>query len=254
MRRSSGIGIALVVLALGLPGCSEDVLDGVGPSVSTTVVTDSLTFDDMLEIDIDTAAGDIEVVAVDSQTATVTRTFRYSGDDAPEATAEVRGSARTLELYHDCSGFEQCSVSYRVESPALMTLDLASASGSLAVTGMELPVKADTASGSITLTDLSGEATASTASGSITGTGLAVVRLYADTASGSIRLTFVAEPEAVTAESSSGSVRVFVPGGPYDVEADSTSGSVDIDIATDPASDRIIRVSSTSGSVEVGPA
>ena len=252
MRNSRGFVIlvtAFVGFALG--GCSEDVLDGLS-SVSTTVVTDSLSFDDVMQIDVDTAAGDIEVVAGSSQTVSVTRTFRYSGDEAPEATAEVRSG--TLELYHDCSGFERCSVSYRVEAPALMALDLASASGSITVAAMTGAVWADTASGSITLTDLSGEIRADTASGSITGTGLASARVDADTASGSIRFTFTAEPDSVVAESSSGSVRVFVPGGPYNVDADSTSGSVDIEIATDPAAGSSIRVKSTSGSVEVGPA
>ena len=114
-------------------------------------------------------------------------------------------------------------------------------------------VHARSSAGSVRATGLTGVVELSSSAGSVSGTGLRSTEVAASSSAGSTKVAFVAPPRRVDATSSAGSVEVVVPRGSaaYLVDAGSSAGSSNVDVRTDPASDRTIRAHSSAGSVTV---
>lgn len=242
--------LAAAALMLLLVGCGEDLLDETAP---TTRESDSLVFDEPVDrINIDSAAGDIEIVRSETGGVTVERTFRYSGDHRPDTTQSLSGG--TLTLRANCSGRVRCAVDYVVGAPADVALDLDSASGDVSITDVVGAIEVNSASGNVRLAKVGGKIALHTASGSVRGSELLCSQLEVDSASGSIELALATEAEQVEIDSASGNVTLRVPGGPYRVDTDSASGAVTIDIATDPSATGRITVHTASGSIRLLPA
>ena len=257
--------LAIVVFVLLAAACNG-VID-VGP---TETVSDTFEFVDPIDtLRIDNPAGEVDISGTDGDTATVDRTIRYTGDDRPDTTAEVSGG--TLRLDIDCDLRSRCEVDYVIKLPSSVDLDanLASAridvqtisgevrintaSGSVRLTEIIGDVNVNGASGSIRLSGVDGDLDLNCASGSIDGTGLSAEVVEVDVASGSVELAFDNSVNLMVINSASGSITVDVPGEPYRVETDSSSGDVDINIATDPGSDRSITVETASGDITINP-
>ncbi|MEV5555536.1 DUF4097 family beta strand repeat-containing protein [Nonomuraea wenchangensis] len=182
-------------------------------------------------------SGTVELTGVDRRTVRVTERLAWR-KHKPETSHEVRGG--TLNLEHECpSTFGvgaigvECEVSYRVEVPK----------------GVRVEVTSD--SGDLTLSGLSGEVRVSSDSGTIQADGLAGGRVTARSDSGDVALAFTGQPDEVTTENDSGHTVVRVPAGPYRVVAKTDSGDKRITADNDASAPRSIKVSSDSGDLEV---
>ncbi|MET8991160.1 DUF4097 family beta strand repeat-containing protein [Nonomuraea wenchangensis] len=188
-----------------------------------------------LRVEVD--SGTVELVGSDRRTVRVTERLSWR-KNKPETRHEVRDG--TLNLAYECPdtfgagaiGVE-CEVSYRVEMPK----------------GVRVEVGSD--SGDLTLSGLAGEVRVRSDSGAIQADGLAGGKVTATSDSGDMTLEFTGQPDAVTTETDSGHTVVRVPAGPYRVEAKTDSGDKRITAANDASAPRSIKVSSDSGDLEV---
>ncbi|WP_329398629.1 hypothetical protein [Streptomyces melanogenes] len=160
----------------------------------------------------------------------------------------------TLKLRPECDGTFAltslgCSVQLDLTVPAGVALKVNSGSGTVRVSGLTGPVDVDGGSGSVKLYGVRGPIDASVGSGSFSGAAIASTEAEVHSGSGHAELEFVTPPRRVTASTGSGSVDLRVPvGSHYRVEGAKGSGTRDIeDSLPDPASDRLIKVSSGSG-------
>ncbi|MFD9487885.1 DUF4097 family beta strand repeat-containing protein [Streptomyces sp. NPDC059991] len=164
----------------------------------------------------------------------------------------------TLRLRPECDGRFAvtslgCSVELDLTVPAGVALKVNSGSGTVRVSGLTGPVDVDGGSGSVKLYGVRGPINASVGSGSFSGAAIGSTVAEVHSGSGHAELEFVTPPREVTASAGSGSVDLFVPpGSRYRVEGTKGSGARDIkDSLRDPASDRLITVSSGSGAATV---
>ncbi|MCT9087784.1 DUF4097 domain-containing protein [Streptomyces sp. ASQP_92] len=165
----------------------------------------------------------------------------------------------TLKLRTRCVGFVDqvfgnCQVDLDLAIPATTRLTVRSGSGETVIRDLSAPVDIRSGSGSIKLTGLAGTVSAKTGSGELRTSQLTSPYVTLNTGSGSLDATFSAAPRQVTARTGSGSVTVTVPEGTrYRVSGSSGSGSRDIqDELLDNNSDRLLKLSTGSGSVNVG--
>jgi DUF4097 and DUF4098 domain-containing protein YvlB len=184
----------------------------------------------------DTSTGSVEVRAgaLGSQVR-VDRRLSWSFV-APAATSTVDGD--TLRLEGDCDQgwtWGDCSVDYDITVPPGTALDIRSATGAVEVQGTD------------------GDLSVTTSTGSLELTGLRSPNVDARSSTGSLELTFVDPPTRVTATTSTGSVEVVLPddGTRYRVDARTSVGSREVQVPSDPGSDRTIDARTSVGSVEV---
>jgi DUF4097 and DUF4098 domain-containing protein YvlB len=146
-----------------------------------------------------------------------------------------------------------CSVHYDVQVPVGFDVVARVDNGRLQVVGTEGSVDATSSNGSIALVDVRGDISVSSDNGSIEGDGLVATTVSARSSNGSIDLGFVEAPTIVEADSDNGSVEVRLPdvAGGYRVDQDTDNGSTDLEVATDPESERHITVTSDNGDVRV---
>ncbi|WP_336209233.1 DUF4097 family beta strand repeat-containing protein [Nonomuraea sp. LPB2021202275-12-8] len=225
--RTSGVIAGSLALAALLAGCGI-----AGPLQEDTAsydVTEKVT-----ALQVETDAGDIEVIESDRQGIHVTERITWR-KNKPVTSHGTRGG--TLTLAFTCPGGWMgdagCDVGYQVEIPR------------------GLRVKAVSDSGKVTLQDLSGDVEANSDSGTIEAEGLTGKQVATKTDSGDITLTFTAQPGKVETKTDSGTSVVRVPQGPYKVALTTDSGNKKIDTVHDPAAPRSITMSSDSGDVEV---
>ncbi|MEU6717896.1 DUF4097 family beta strand repeat-containing protein [Nonomuraea sp. NPDC046802] len=219
------LGLAAVSTGCGLAG----------PESEDTVSYD--VTDKVAAVKVEADAGSVEVVESDRQGIRVTERLVWR-KNKPETSHPVQGD--TLALSFKCpttwglgAPGVSCEVSYQVEVPK------------------GLSVKASTDSGKVTLKNLSGPLEAETDSGAIEAGGLSGKRVVTRTDSGNMTVAFTGQPDKVESATDSGRTVIHVPHGPYRIEAQSGSGNQNITAARDPASQRVIALSSDSGDLEV---
>lgn len=148
-----------------------------------------------------------------------------------------------------------CDVSYTLDVPSGVTLDIRSGAGSIDVRGVTGNARLRSGAGSVTIDDTRGDLDLESGAGSITGRRLRSASVTASSGAGSTTLQFNAPPERVDAEAGAGSVDIEVPrddaryrivvppqGGP---------GGGSIDVATDPDASRVIDAEAGAGVVRV---
>ena len=166
-----------------------------------------------------------------------------------------RVDGSTLRLDGSCPNVSMfwCEVSYVIDVPHAMTVDVESGSGSLSVSSVDGDVRADSGAGSIELDRIGGRVTADSGAGSIRATELRGDTASASSGAGSVRLQFLEAPTLVTAQAGAGSVDVEVPHGDesYRIVRDDDSFKDKVSVAQDDASPRRIEVDSGAGSVKV---
>ncbi len=229
MKRAALIA-GLLGMAVALTGC--------GAGVQGETDTASYEVDDQVRaLRVTADSGTIEVVESQRQGVQVTERLTWR-KNKPKTSHQVQDG--TLALTFDCPASwglgaigTSCDVSYRVEVPR----------------GLRVEVGSD--SGDLTLKGLSGELDARSDSGAIRAEGLAVKQAVAKTDSGDVELAFTGSPDKVTAASDSGRVEVGVPQGAYNVVARTDSGAKDVKVPTDPSAPRRIELTSDSGDLEV---
>ncbi|MFI6682169.1 DUF4097 family beta strand repeat-containing protein [Streptomyces sp. NPDC050485] len=209
----------------------------------------------------------VSAVEVDAGAAQVTVT--------PGAAGEVRMTGRlnwsmkrpkveekwvgdTLKVHTHCDGFvdrylQNCTVELNLTVPAGIRLKVRGGSGAIRVRDLTGPVDLAGGSGAIKLRGLKGTVKARVGSGELNATQLAGPEADLSAGSGTVNGEFTAPPRRVRASAGSGTVTVTVPGPDrYQVLGGRGSGdrSIQKDLV-DENSDRILDVSSGSGSVTV---
>ncbi|MGH3241998.1 MAG: DUF4097 family beta strand repeat-containing protein [Spirillospora sp.] len=209
----------------------------------------------------------VEVTASDSPGVKVRERLKWSNDkNKPEARHVTEGS--TLKLSSRCAratiGVTQCGISYRVEVPRGMPVEVDNDDGAIVATGLGGVVKLHSDNGSLKVTDLrassasltsddgsihvSGRATTvnlSSDNGSINATGLTADKLTARTDDGRIELSGrVTVADARTANGS-----IHASGLTTDrITAKTNDGRIDLRLTTPPTS---VHATTSNGSVHV---
>ncbi|MFJ4791839.1 DUF4097 family beta strand repeat-containing protein [Kitasatospora purpeofusca] len=145
-----------------------------------------------------------------------------------------------------------CGAVVELEVPPGVAVTGRQSSGNIDIAGVRGEIDLVSTSGEVRLADVSGPLTVRTTSGSVHGRRLSSPRADVAATSGSVELGFVTEPSAVDIGVTSGSVSLGLPrGSHYDFEGGmAPRGGIDTALA-DPSSPHKVRISVSSGSVEV---
>jgi hypothetical protein len=147
-----------------------------------------------------------------------------------------------------------CSVDYTIRVPRGVDVTATSGGGDIAVSDVKSSVDLSSSGGDIGIGGATVERlSARSSGGDVRARGLVGATFDADSSGGDVGLSFVAPPERVTGRSSGGSVVIEVPNtaDAYRVQTSSSHGDVTTAIRTDPASPRLLRASSSGGSVSI---
>ena len=199
---------------------------------------------------VDGHSGSIEVAAADIDTIDV----RAEISDGLRPTGESRellGDELRLRTMCPNFGSDFCWVNYEIRVPRDVELVIDSDNGAVRVTGSTAPITVDGDNGSVHVADVSGPLHLESDNGRVEGTQLRSTTVTADSDNGRVQLEFDAAPTTVVASSSNGRVEVVVPddGTAYRVDLRTDNGSENIEVPTDPASERTITLRSDNGSV-----
>jgi Toastrack DUF4097 len=219
------------VMPLLLAGCGPLTQLGAGthtPAAQVYTVTARVT-----TLVIKSGSGSIDVTGGSRNTISVSQQADY-GKTAPTATHVVSGT--TLTLGYTCPSEFVCSVSYDVQVPAGVAVQVSSAAGAITLTSLAGPVSAQTSAGLITATSL----TSPTAS------------LKSD--AGGIDATFSAAPASVHATTNVGPISISVPGSAsYAVSTHTYVGSSTVTVPKSTSSPHAVSASSDLGSITIEP-
>lgn len=224
-----GVLFALVAVAFG----SWQVISVLAHAESTTNST--VPAAGLTGLRVKTDGGRVTVVTtagIDEVRVTARLSEGLRGPQLSETT-----SAGVLTLRGECPAPSDvwCRINYRVEVPPGLTVEV------------------DTDNGDIDVSGVSGTTDLQTANGEIRGTGLraAVVRAGSDT--GDIDLQFDTPPTELSVSSDIGDVSVRIPddGGAYRLDATTDIGDRQLEVRTDPASNRSIKLSSGIGDLQL---
>lgn len=209
-------------------------------------------------------AADVSRLLVDNDTGSVT--IVGTASDEVNVVAEVSDGLRstgfrhevvdgTLELRGSCPllGSMWCRVTYRIEVPRHLAVDVDSDDSRVEISNVDGDVDVDTSNGSVELSGIAGAITVSGDNGSITGDELSSAVAQLETDNGRIELSFVEPPDRVDAEGNNGSIEVVLPvvDVGYDVETSTSNGEETIDVLDNPDSPHRVRVETDNGSITV---
>jgi hypothetical protein len=219
------------VSLLLLAGCGSIGQLGAGthdPPATTFTVTARV-----MTLVVKGGAGSITVTGSNRASITVSQQSSYT-KTPPAATHVVSGT--TLTLAYTCPGEFVCGVSYDIQAPR----------------GVAVQVSSD--AGAITLTSLTGPVTARTTAGLITATGLASPTASLKSTAGGINAAFTAAPASVRASTNVGPINISVPeSASYQVDTHTYVGASKVTVRKSAASPHAISANSDLGSITIGP-
>jgi hypothetical protein len=182
---------------------------------------------------IKSGSGSIDVTGSDRGSIAVSQQASY-GKTPPTATHVVSGT--TLTLGYTCPSEFVCSVSYDVQVPAGVAVQVSSSAGT------------------ITLMSLAGPVSAQTTAGLITATGLTSPTASLKSNAGGIDATFSSAPVSVHATTHVGPISISVPASAsYAIDTHTYVGSSTVTVPKSPASAHAISASSDLGSITISP-
>ncbi|MFI0447147.1 DUF4097 family beta strand repeat-containing protein [Actinomadura sp. 6N118] len=270
----TALAAGAVVSAAALSGCSLDVDGAKHHEERSYTVTGAVT-----TIDLKSDNGSVEVVGSDSPGVKVVERLTWSSErrkPKPEHVTE----GNTLKLRSRCDGnvigFSSCGLSYRIQVPRGMALNLHNDDGAVNVAGLRGTVRVTTDTGRITVDDVkttslfaktsdgmikvSGQATTAeltTDTGAIGSAGLQADRLVARTQDGAIRIRLTTPPATVDARTDTGAVELSVPSTqPYAISLSTDTGGRHIDptLRNESHAQRKIKASTQDGTIRIRPA
>ena len=210
-------------------------------------------------------AGQLTRLVVDNDTGSIIIVGTTSDEISVEADVsdglrdtgfshEIAGS--TLELRGSCPpvGSMWCRVTYRVEVPSGLDVEVNADDGRVEVRNIDGEVVIDSDNGAVELASLSGPIDVDGDNGRVVGSGLSSAVASVDTNNGRIDLGFTDPPDAVTVNGDNGGIELVVPEieGGYDVTAETSNGSADdIDVVDNPESPHKLRLETDNGSIAV---
>ncbi|MFG2002042.1 DUF4097 family beta strand repeat-containing protein [Spirillospora sp. NPDC048911] len=194
-----------MVSAAALTGCGLDVDGAKHHEDRSYTVNGAVT-----AIDLDSGDGKVEVVGSDSPGITVTERLSWSSEHRkPKPEHVTQGD--TLKLRTRCEGnvigFSSCGLSYRIQVPRAMALNLHNDDGPIEVSGLRGTLRLTTDTGSITAADVqTASLVAKTGDGPIKVSGKAAkAEFSADT--GSISIDDI-ESTSLVAKTGDGPIKV----------------------------------------------
>jgi hypothetical protein len=180
-----------------------------------------------------------------------------SGTAAKPGHASWTLTGDTLRLSIDCTGLVfSCGSRFQVAVPPGVAVVVRSGSGQDTVSGLSGSVVIDGASGDVRVTDVSGPLQVSTGSGDITASAVRSAAVRVTSNQGSADIGFATAPQSVTITCGAGNATARLPlaGQKYQVLVSSGTGAARSRVPDDPASSRLVRVSSSQGTATVLPA
>lgn len=178
---------------------------------------------------------------------------------AGEPITEVERSGRDVHVSTRCEpggwfGDWPCNAALEVLVPEGVTLKVDNTTGYVALNDLDGAVEVVTTTGLVAGSDLSGPLTMVTTTGAIMLDGIASETIDLRATTGAISVESVTAPQSVTARTTTGAVYVGLPddGAPYNVTGTTGTGEREVTVATDPAAQRTVEASATTGSVTVG--
>lgn len=178
-------------------------------------------------------SGSIDVTGSSRGTIGVSQHASY-GKTPPATTHVISGT--TLTLSYNCPSEFVCGVSYDVQVPR------------------GVAVQVSTAAGPITLTALAGPVSARTSAGLITAIGLSSPTATLKSNAGGIDATFSAAPASVHASTNVGPISLAVPASAaYQISTHAYVGSSTVTVPKAAASAHVISASSDLGSITISP-
>jgi hypothetical protein len=197
------------------------------------------------------ADGSVEVIGTDTDTIRV-RSEVHDGLRKTNHSERVEGDRLVLRSSCPVLLSQHCSVSYEIEAPAGVSIDVGTDGGHLSVSDIDGNVDVTNDAGGIELARIGGLVQAHSDAGGIDAVDLRSDRLTASSDAGSVRVDFDEPPQAVVATSDAGAIEVVVPrGGTYNVTADSDAGSTNVDVDTSSSAEQTIVATTDAGSVVV---
>lgn len=218
---------------------------------STDTVTEPFT-----RLEVDGGAGRVEVVEAAGDRTVVETELRWRADYKPGHTQKITGDTLRLKdtgCRREFDFAQGCSVSWRIEVPPEVELDVSVDSGAIKTTGVKGAQRLHTDSGVIEVDDPGEKLTVASDSGIVEGTRLPGTDVDITMDSGLIELDFTKAPGDVVIGNDSGEIDVRVPetDDGYDIETRSDSGAADVEVADIPESDRTIAITTDSGRISV---
>lgn len=213
----------------------------------------SFDADDIATIEVHNSAdGPIRIVGGDTDTITVTGHV----DDGLRRTGHterVEGDRLVLDSSCPVYGSSFCSVSYSIEVPRGTDVVASASNSGVTVTDVDGDVDARSDNGRVELARIGGDVDADSDNGSVILSEMTSDEVEATSDNGSVRVQFDRAPHRVDVDSDNGEVEVVVPeGDAYQVDASTSNGTEFTgEVATDPASDRLIEATSDNGDVIV---
>lgn len=214
---------------------------------SESAMTKSFPAAGIEALDIDTAAGNITVMAGNTGIAVEVTRF-----DPERCILTMEPKDKTFVLKAETkvrTGWfsKGCEAGFKVTAPAGMRVSANTGAGNLNVSGIKGALALDTGAGSISLDAVSGEVQANTGAGSIRGT-LSSTKADLHTGAGSISLAWKKSPAGglIKADTGTGSVRLSFPAGTR-LESDLSTGVGSASNQFGDTKGAGLRVSATSG-------
>jgi hypothetical protein len=218
-------------------------LPGGAPLSETVSLVEPLPAGGVLRVD--NPNGRTVVRAGSSDEVRVTATVRFfPGASRPEAVLQRVGNDVVLETRLPGTGFQRGAIDYEIEAPAGARVEVSSASGDIAISGIAGPVQVTSASGDLRLTDLAGPVTARSVSGELRLEAIAG-ELHANSTSGDIEGTDLRHPREIT--TISGDIELAAV---FADAATISSTSGDVTLRFDPASAVTLDVTTVSGDIQ----
>ena len=244
--RGLAVVAALFVAVVVLPGAI-----GIASQITRTTEVKQSTITPLAQrIDVTARHGDVTITPSTDGNVTVRTTYRYGVGD-PRLVEESTATGVVLDSRCDDVLDTECNIDYAISVPPSFTVAVET-SGEIDARGLTGLVTLETGA-DVRLAELSGPIDIRGTSGEVIGTELRSEQVSVETP-GDVRLQLVAPPRTLLADTRHGEVTLAVPSSVgYRVNADSESGEESIEVPTDPASERTIRVTSNSGDIRITP-
>jgi hypothetical protein len=211
------------------------------------------TYSGVTSLVVDTGFESVDITESPEATkVSLERTYHWSLG-RPTVKASRQGDVLTVSSSCPFQVGIGCTGKVHLQVPAGVDVRAETSDGGLTLRGLTGTVDAATADGDIEATGLTGELAFRVKDGSIDAADIRNGNVAAQSADGDVRLTFAVLPTSVTGSSKDGSITVLVPPGKtaYDVDVSVKDGSRDVDVPTDPDSDRHITLEAADGSLTV---
>jgi hypothetical protein len=171
----------------------------------------------------------------------------------PGVTERVDGTTLVIEAWCMPLGNTWCDVSYVLDVPRGIDVEVETALGSIRASGLDGALDLFSATGSVDVDAVTGSLRLESGAGSVQGTALASKAVVAESGAGSVRLAFAGPPDRVTASAGAGSIDIEVPddGTAYRIDDVNPGTDVRVAVPTDPVSGHLLRLDGGAGSVSV---